>query len=57
VKPPPSERIVYLKLVANGAKLRKDIDAGHVAPLSGLVAQMNREATQLHAPACKIAWP
>lgn len=57
VKPPAAERAVYSRLLANLSELGKDIDLGHIAPLGGLIAQINREATQLHAPECKIKWP
>lgn len=56
-KPPPTEQRVFSKFLANFTEVGKDIDSGHIAPLSRLVAQANQEASQLHAPACKIAWP
>lgn len=64
VKPPPSERIVYRKFLLNGVKLDKAWqqlfkaqDSSHLATVHDLVDQINREATQLHASACRIAWP
>lgn len=50
--PPPSERILYARLIANMDKAIQDIRSGDFVAARELGVQIRAEVIQLHAPSC-----